>query len=828
MPYQKTKEGRLVNEVTLGDGYPLSNDLQPLKVGGEASPIEVSTSLPDNSDNAKVVIKGDLEVTGTTKGIDTDTNTTYTVSCVDGDNSDEEKIRLTGSDSSTDDVVLEAGTGLSIARDGDKITFTNTVTDTDTVLTTEQVQDIVGAMVSGNTETNIAVTYEDADGTLDFVATGDVTLAGNQTFTGQKNFNTSFPQVQFTDDSHTDKVQVGLSGDDFIHKASDANIDFHWQDGSGNNLMSLDTAEQTLTLGEGTQSTYTLKIGDNGRMNSPVRGFEMEDSHGYFSPIGGFGLPYLLHATNQDLIRHQTPLTLERWNGSAYVDAISGTTSENSPQSNLTGLKNILDGERDTQWQLDDEWKKFRFVIERESTWADDQLIYLELTWSSITYSNGSAAGGSMAPTMTVEMLDGSFDASDDSNNDWTTHTPVTTDWHTTGISDQYGLLMYYKSSGMHSNDTHVRITVEFPDWDASAGGNDRMPIKNIGILSTYASSKNTGPWTTDWDRNADGYGDVNIPTGHSYKINASSVLSGTTLGSNVVNSSLTSVGTISSGTWNGTAIASAYLDSDTAHLSGSQTFSGKKTFNANLAVNGQIDMQTSENVLITSSSDQNLALNVDGEDKIVISDESIKFETNSNLLKERSAAGSDVAGYGQIWVKNDTPNNLYFTNDAGNDVQITNGSSLASSSTEFRQLINAGFNYSYTAGTKIYIPLVGYILERNSQFGANEYLSYVAPYSGYLNQVVFRSEEACGSTVVGFHKSSTGTEHPNATASDSVTVDMSADDTSYKFAFTGGMSGTAHQFSAGDIINISFDPTNDANDVVFTAEFILDSSSGL
>ena len=56
----------------------------------------------------------------------------------------------------------------------------------------------------------------------------------------------------------------------------------------------------------------------------------------------------------------------------------------------------------------------------------------------------------------------------------------------------------------------------------------------------------------------------------------------------------------------------------------------------------------------------------------------------------------------------------------------------------------------------------------------------------------------------------------------------MSADDTSYKFAFTGGMSGTAHQFSAGDIINISFDPTNDANDVVFTAEFILDSSSGL
>ena len=99
-------------------------------------------------------------------------DTTYSVSCVDGDNSDEEKIRLTagGSGSGTDDVVLEAGTGLSIARDGDKITFTNTVTDT--TLTNEAVQDVVGAMFTGNTETNITATYQDADGTIDLVVSG--------------------------------------------------------------------------------------------------------------------------------------------------------------------------------------------------------------------------------------------------------------------------------------------------------------------------------------------------------------------------------------------------------------------------------------------------------------------------------------------------------------------------------------------------------------------------------------------------------------------------------------------------------------------------------
>jgi hypothetical protein len=61
----------------------------------------------------------------------------------------------------------------------------------------------------------------------------------------------------------------------------------------------------------------------------------------------------------------------------------------------------------------------------------------------------------------------------------------------------------------------------------------------------------------------------------------AASALTGTTLASGVTASSLTSVGTIGTGTWQGTAIASAYLDADTAHLTTTQTFSGTKTFSA-------------------------------------------------------------------------------------------------------------------------------------------------------------------------------------------------------------------------------------------------------
>jgi len=39
--------------------------------------------------------------------------------------------------------------------------------------------------------------------------------------------------------------------------------------------------------------------------------------------------------------------------------------------------------------------------------------------------------------------------------------------------------------------------------------------------------------------------------------------------------------------------------------------------------------------------------------------------------LKEQAAADGDTAAYGQLWVKNDTPNVLMFTNDVGTDSQI-------------------------------------------------------------------------------------------------------------------------------------------------------------
>lgn len=60
---------------------------------------------------------------------------------------------------------LQEGANISITENANDITIT--ATNTNTQLTNEQVQDIVGAMFTGNTETNIIATYQDGDGTID-------------------------------------------------------------------------------------------------------------------------------------------------------------------------------------------------------------------------------------------------------------------------------------------------------------------------------------------------------------------------------------------------------------------------------------------------------------------------------------------------------------------------------------------------------------------------------------------------------------------------------------------------------------------------------------
>ena len=67
----------------------------------------------------------------------------------------------------------------------------------------------------------------------------------------------------------------------------------------------------------------------------------------------------------------------------------------------------------------------------------------------------------------------------------------------------------------------------------------------------------------------------------------------------------ITVLGTVATGVWNGTAVASAYLDSDTAHLTTVQTFSGNKTFSGVTSLTG-ISAITKRRFTVSTSTDGN------------------------------------------------------------------------------------------------------------------------------------------------------------------------------------------------------------------------------
>ena len=51
---------------------------------------------------------------------------------------------------------------------------------------------------------------------------------------------------------------------------------------------------------------------------------------------------------------------------------------------------------------------------------------------------------------------------------------------------------------------------------------------------------------------------------------------------------------------------------------------------------------------------------------------------TGSFFLLEQASSYADIATFGQIWIKDETPNELWFTTDAGNDIQLTSGTTAA------------------------------------------------------------------------------------------------------------------------------------------------------
>jgi hypothetical protein len=91
-------------------------------------------------------------------------------------------------------------------------TLTITATDTNTQLSTEQVQDIVGAMFTSNTETRIAATYQDGDGTIDLVV-NDMTANDD---VSNANLLTRLAALESSGGSADENIVIGADSGDTI------------------------------------------------------------------------------------------------------------------------------------------------------------------------------------------------------------------------------------------------------------------------------------------------------------------------------------------------------------------------------------------------------------------------------------------------------------------------------------------------------------------------------------------------------------------------------------------------------------------------------------
>lgn len=126
--------------------------------------------------------------------------------------------------------------------------------------------------------------------------------------------------------------------------------------------------------------------------------------------------------------------------------------------------------------------------------------------------------------------------------------TTVNNDLTVSGNLSVKGSVSFVESTTVQVADKNLELGKVATPTDVTADGG--------GITLKGATDKTISWSAVGWTSSED----FNLVTGEVYKINGTSVLSATALGANVVSSSLTSVGTIISGVWNGTAIANTYL----------------------------------------------------------------------------------------------------------------------------------------------------------------------------------------------------------------------------------------------------------------------------
>ena len=124
------------------------------------------------------------------------------------------------------------------------------------------------------------------------------------------------------------------------------------------------------------------------------------------------------------------------------------------------------------------------------------------------------------------------------------------------------------------------------------------------------------------------------------------------------------------------------------------------------IAASGKIYLDGGTHSYITESTDDVLRIAAGNEIMLQL-DEGNDLNTNlhsvkvgkSLFLTEQADALADVTGDGQLWVHDDAPNNLYFTDDAGNDINISRPTHTAVWGGNLARVVGSGTHFAIPTG---------------------------------------------------------------------------------------------------------------------------------
>ena len=214
-------------------------------------------------------------------------------------------------------------------------------------LTEEQVEDFVGGMVTGNTETGITVTYQDSDGTLDFVVAsqtdenftttlknkldGIATGATNVTNNNQLTNGAGYITATLTNEQVQDIVGGMLTGN------TETGITVTYQDGDGTIDFVVGTLNQDTTGNAETATALETArniggVSFDGTANINLTGVNTAGNQNTSGTSGGFTAGNASNLNSGTLPDARFPSTLPAVDGSNLTGISAGATGGGSDE----------------------------------------------------------------------------------------------------------------------------------------------------------------------------------------------------------------------------------------------------------------------------------------------------------------------------------------------------------------------------------------------------------------------------------------------------------------------------------------------------------------